>query len=249
MFFMQPEKKQLELLIMRYFREYYDEFPKGILRPSESPDFTINMKNHHVLGIELTRLNPGNAEVLNDSQQKVMQLREQFIGFAKDFFEQKSPLKIFVKFLFSEKNVISPERKLSVAVQTVTLIQNTVQHKKSGSFFKEIIVQSQLPEGLDEVLIIHHPKLETSVWERSNNLGISNNVVDDIRQAIQKKDEKLRLYQKQRLNYYWLLITTDRLRGVKSFNLSNKILNHKFHSQFQHVFLFDLIQSQVYELI
>jgi len=91
--------------------------------------------------------------------------------------------------------------------------------------------------------------LEMAVWERSNNLGVSNNVVDDIRNAIHKKDEKLRLYQKQKLNYYWLLITTDRLRGVKNFNLVNKIMNQKFESRFQHVFLFDLIKSKVFELV
>ena len=91
--------------------------------------------------------------------------------------------------------------------------------------------------------------MHISAWERANNLGISNDVVFDIRHAIHKKDEKLRLYQKQRLNYYWLLITTDRLRGVKNYNLPNKIMNHEFQSNFQQVFLFDLIKSEIYRLI
>jgi hypothetical protein len=99
------------------------------------------------------------------------------------------------------------------------------------------------------VLIVYHPGLEMSVWERSNNLGVSNNVLDDIRKAIHKKDEKLKLYRKQHLNYYWLLITTDRLRGIKGFNLQNKIQNSHFHSSFQHVFLFDLMKAKIYELV
>ncbi len=131
----------------------------------------------------------------------------------------------------------------------VNAIRNVVKTRKGDDFFKESLAKADLPEELEQVLIVYHPGLETSVWERSNNLGISNDVVDDIRQSIHKKDEKLRLYQKQRLNYYWLLITTDRLRGVKNFNLPNKIMNHKFQSNFQHVFLFDLIKSNVYQLI
>jgi hypothetical protein len=107
----------------------------------------------------------------------------------------------------------------------------------------------QLPPGIKDILIIGHPELQVSIWERSNNLGISNDVVADIKNAIHKKDEKLKLYQKQRLNYYWLLITTDRLRGVKNYNLPEKILNHSFHSSFQHVFLFDLIKAEVFELV
>jgi hypothetical protein len=246
---MQPDKKQIEVLIMQYFRECYDEFPKGIVKPSESPDFMIRMKNQHILGIELTRLNPGNASPLDDSKLSIIQQRENFIAFAKGLFEQKSSMKLFVKFLFSKKNLITPERKISLAVQVVMLIENTIQNRNADAFFKESIDRSKLPEGIDEVLIVHQPKLTTSVWERSNNLGISNDVVDDIRNSIRKKDEKLRLYQKQRLNYYWLLILTDRLRGVKSFNLPDKIMNHRFYSNFQHVFLFDLIKSDIYTLI
>ena len=138
---------------------------------------------------------------------------------------------------------------MSVAVQTAHIIRKIIQGQNTGGFFWKSIKLPHLPEGLYELLVIYHPALETSFWEQSNNLGISENVVDDIRKAILKKDEKLKIYQKQRLNYYWLLITTDRLRGVKSYNLSAKILNYIFQSQFQHVFLFDLIKSDVFQLI
>lgn len=246
---MQADKKQLEILIMQYFRKSYSDFPKGRIKSTESPDFTLNMKNFRLLGIELTRLNPENAQPLDEEGYRNIRFIEHFIDFSKELFEQNSTLKLFVKFLFSEAIVISEERKLAVAVQTVNAIKKVVGDRNGHSFFRQSIPQSQLPEGLEEVLIVHHPKLEISVWERSNNLGISNDVVDDIRKSIYKKDEKLRLYQKQRLNYYWLLITTDRLRGIKSFNLPDKVMNHKFHSNFQHVFLFDLIKSKVYQLI
>ena len=59
--FMQHDKKQLEILLMQYFRESYSNFPKGLVTPFESPDFIVSFKNHHLLGIELTRLFPGNA--------------------------------------------------------------------------------------------------------------------------------------------------------------------------------------------
>ncbi|MCD6354595.1 MAG: hypothetical protein J7L95_03510, partial [Prolixibacteraceae bacterium] len=152
------------------------------------------------------------------------------------------------KFLFSEKIKIAPENKILVAVQTVNAIRKAIQDKNKNLFFTSSIVKKQLPEGLDEILIVNHPVMEISVWERSNNLGISNDVVDDIRHAIHKKDEKLRLYQKQHLNFYWLLITTDRLQGVKNYNLPDKIRNHKFESRFQHVFLFDLIKADIFQL-
>lgn len=246
---MQPEKKQLEILIMDYFRTIYSDFPKGKVIPSESPDFTINLKSHRILGVELTRLNPGNAQLPDDLTLMENRFREQIIQRTKSIFEQRSKLKLFVKFLFSDTNKITPERELMVAVQTGNAIRTAIEFKSSNSFFYVSIPQSYLPEGIDEVLLVNHPCMETSIWERSNNLGISNDVVDDIRKAIHKKDEKLRLYQKNRLNYYWLLITTDRLRGSRSFNLPNKLDHNRFESRFQQVSLFDLMQAEIYPLV
>jgi hypothetical protein len=246
---MQPEKKQLEILLMDYFRNCYPDFPKGSVVPSESPDFRLKMKNKHLLGIELTRLNPENASVPNEEQLQNIEFYENLIQFTFELFQRKSDINLFVKFLFTEKKKMAQEKEMMIAVQTANVIYEAVQGRKKKSFFKESILKPQLPEGLEEILIVHHPKMKLPFWERSNNLGVSNDVVDDIRQAIRKKDEKLRLYQKNHLNYYWLLITTDRLRGVKSFNWPNKIMNHQFESRFQHVFLFDLIKSEIYELV
>ena len=246
---MQFDKKQLEILLIQYFRESYSDFPKGKLESNESPDFVVKMKNQHELGIELTRLNPVNKDIPDENQLAQIQIREETIGISKDLFEQSSDFKLFVKFLFSEDKAVLKEKQILTAVQLVNLIRKVIRNKSKDSFFREVIPGSLLPEELEEILIVNHPAMEFSVWERANNLGISNDVVYDIRHAIHKKDEKLRLYQKQRLNYYWLLITTDRLRGVKNFNLPEKIMNHEFQSDFQQVFLFDLIKSDIYRLI
>jgi hypothetical protein len=246
---MQHDKKQLEILLINYFRESYADFPKGKLSPSESPDFIVKMKNTHELGIELTRLNPINKNMPDKDQLTQIEIREEIIDLSQKMFEQNSEFKLFVKFLFSDRNPVLKEKLLITAAQSTNAIRKAIQNKNTQSFFKVSIPGNFLPEGVDEILIVHHPEMQSSIWERANNLGVSNNVVDDIRQAILKKDEKLKLYQRQRLNYYWLLIFTDRLRGVKNFNLANKIMNHHFKSHFQQVFLFDLIKSDIYRLI
>ncbi|RIH65614.1 hypothetical protein D1164_08075 [Mariniphaga sediminis] len=246
---MQPEKKQLEVLLMHYFRECYPDFPKGKVVTSESPDFIVQLKSRNNLGIELTRLNPLNAHFPDKDELTENRFREHIIETSRALFEQSSDFRLFVKFLFSENFSIAEERALSVAAQMAGIIRRAVAGKSPGSFFRESVGKEALPEGLESLLIVYHPELQHSVWERSNNLGVSKNVVADIREAIHKKDEKLRIYQKQRLNYYWLLITTDRLRGVKSYNLPDKIMNHTFQSRFQHVFLFDLIKSDVFQLV
>ncbi|MFW6245941.1 MAG: hypothetical protein ACOC13_00685, partial [Tangfeifania sp.] len=234
---MQPAKKQLEYLLIHYFRECYDEFPKGKLTATESPDFVLKIKSRQNLGIELTRLNPFHAAVQNKKEAAGDVTRKEIIEQTRDLFMQTSPVNLFVKFLFSENKIIIPERIPVLSARLANSVRSVVKGKSSNSYFHEIISEKSLPEGLQEILILHHPKLETPVWELSNNLGISENVPEDIQRAIQKKDEKLILYQKQQFNSYWLIITTDRLRGTKNYNLQNKILNQQFHSRFQQVFL------------
>src|SRR5690606_34559332 len=108
--FMQPDKKELEILLINYFRNCYEDFPKGQITPSESPDFIVKMKNQHELGIELTRLNPVNKSIFDDNQLAQIILKDEIIEFAKELFEQSSDLKLFVKFLFSEDKIIRKEK-------------------------------------------------------------------------------------------------------------------------------------------
>jgi len=45
-----------ELLIIEQFRNEYEEFPKGKLQKSESPDFILKVSAKNAIGIELTKL-------------------------------------------------------------------------------------------------------------------------------------------------------------------------------------------------
>ncbi len=246
---MQEVKKQLEVLLVNYFRDCYPDFPKVKVVASESPDFVVKMKSKYKLGIELTRLNPANAVTKTEEQEDLINFRDELVADMLELFEVGSDAKLFVKFMFSEKHLITPERELMVRSRTVAKIKSVIADKSDRAFFHLILTNTDLPEGLEQVMIAQHPELKESVWERSNNLGISNNVVDDIRLAIAKKDEKLRIYQKQQLQQYWLLITTDCLRADKNINLLNKIRNEEFQSRFQQVFVLDLMRARVFPLV
>ncbi len=246
---MQPEKKQLELLLMHYFRERNPDFPKGKLMASESPDFILKLKTKNRIGIELTRLNPLSVPPAGFNEQEQKSIREQIIESSGNLFTRSSHFKLFAKFQFSERIPIEAERVLAITAIVTNAIRNALQHKKPNSFFYTIIGSEELPRGIENILLVNHPELKAPVWERSNNLGISEDVMSDIHAAIQKKDEKLRLYYRQSLNFYWLIILVDRLQGIKNYNIHDKIMNQVFKSCFQQVYLFDLIKSDVVQLV
>ncbi|KPL17591.1 MAG: hypothetical protein AMS23_00565 [Bacteroides sp. SM1_62] len=51
-------KKQMEFFIVNLFQEHYPDFPKGLLKPSESPDFILGITPRQKIGIEITSLHP-----------------------------------------------------------------------------------------------------------------------------------------------------------------------------------------------
>jgi len=153
MSFNQFSQTMEELLIMEQFRKEYDEFPKGKLRKSESPDFILWQTAKTSIGIELTKLH-------------------------------------------------GP----------------TVRKYKTHYPFK--INGFQAPE-----------------FNREN-----------IEYTINAKNEKLHIYQQQKLNQIWLLITANLDESPVLFNLGNKLENWKFSSGFQKIFLFELKKRKVFEL-
>lgn len=244
---MQEIKKQLELLLVNYFRDCFPAFPKGKLVPSESPDFVLRSKYGKKIGIELVRLHP-DIPYSSLAEGEKSAFRFELIEEARELFERTSSLKLFVKFQFSEKKNIPPERLLSLSVLAANLIRKAVANRNDKSFFYHLFPTVELPKGLKQILIVHHPELSESVWEEANNLGISENVVSDLHLVIQKKEEKYQLYQKQKLDDYWLLITSDRLRNTRNSNVDNRIFKEEFHSAFGSILLFDLLKAKIHEL-
>lgn len=74
---MSANQKQEEKLVMHYFRDNYNEFPRGKLVNSESPDFILKINPKKSFGIELTRLpNSGDlvealSEIIEKKEQKI----------------------------------------------------------------------------------------------------------------------------------------------------------------------------------
>lgn len=241
------EKKQVEVLLMDYFRKTYPEFPKGKLKPYESPDFILSLSTRNSVGIEMTRLYPADQRnVLLPPNDSSVEMR--FINKVRELVEPYEKNPVFVKFLFSHSHKPDDTRMLSGAIMTATTIRKILNGVKAD-YFKEVIRSSGLPSFLNSVLVVRHNILQASFWEMANHQGISNDFAADIRKAILKKDEKLKLYTTRNLQEYWLLITTDQLQASRSLNVVNRLGNSQFSSLFHKVFLFELMMARVFQLV
>jgi len=71
---------------------------------------------------------------------------------------------------------------------------------------------------------------------------------ENIKACLEVKNEKLHLYQKKKLNEYWLIISVNDLHSWNRINIRNKLMVWVFKTGYNRVFLFNAINGKVLEL-
>jgi hypothetical protein len=114
--------------------------------------------------------------------------------------------------------------------------------KNFPGFPKGRLIPSESP---DFILRISPKK---SIGIELTELYRVNNLVDDIRLVVRKKEEKLPLYQHMNLSQQWLILHADDVEREVNYHFRNKLENLELTSAFDRVFLFDLFSGSIVKL-
>lgn len=240
-------KKQLEILTADFFRGICPEFPKGRLVPSESPDFILSLGIRNSVGIEITRLYPAGPQNSHFSDDRRM-IESVFVDRVRELFGNYSGDPVWVKFLFSNDRAPHDAEILLGSARVSAGLKKNLRNLSAKNLYL-LIPPDDLPSFLDAVLLIKHPVLHESIWESCDLPGCDNDLVADVNHVIERKEEKLPLYQAGNHSQYWLLIVADRLSAFRKRNTGNIIMNHIFSSAFQRVYLIEMMNMRYFQLI
>lgn len=117
--------------------------------------------------------------------------------------------------------------------------------------------QLKVSESPDFILKINHRKaigIELTELKGQDFVNHTGRLIDPsklfdyLKLSIESKEEKLLLYQKQKLHRIWLLIHVPELRNRISFHLDNKLSNLDFDSGFDRIFLLETRGNNLWEL-
>ena len=118
--------------------------------------------------------------------------------------------------------------------------------EKYAQFPKGKLVKSESP---DFVLVLNRKKRIGIELTRLDYLLNDKMQIQELsgrlQKLIDKKEEKLRAYRKNRLNEYWLIVTVDSFETVEDDKTG---LQKKVNTSFDKVFLFDLFSPKIIQL-
>jgi hypothetical protein len=241
------EKKQIELLLLEYFRQLCPVFPQGKIIVAESPDFIVDHSPKKKTGIELVRLHPAYMKSSPDFVPLNI-MDEGIAALVVKKLAEMLPRKLFIKMFFKEIPELDQQSLGGVSQKIAGMIAGGIPLKSHSFFYRRFSGRDFLP-GLDSILVIYHPALSLPVCESALLKPFSFSILEDISWSVGKKEEKMPLYFHQGLHQYWLLITTDSLGTGKRGSLSERIRNLSIHSEFHRIFLLETLHARVTDLL
>ena len=242
----QNSKKREEKTLLTYFSQVYPDFPKGKIYNTESPDFVISLGRKRKLGIELTRLTQPKSENQEFTTAQISNLEKKICYKAQKIFESRNDLPLLV-FLYFNNNIRVKNNDVTKIAETIILdIQNHTADIDRKSMFQIYIENPIANDYVDLIYILYHPNVKSSCWSNAGGYIVPTLSKEYLIQKIDSKEDKLPLYRKKRINNFWLIIVTDSFDRSTSFNINNQIEAWNIKSNFNKVFLFEIMGSNVY---
>ena len=241
-------KKQQERQLLRYFQLAWDDFPKGKIEEGESPDFILRPNKSYSIGIEMTKLYLQKGRGESHFSPHFEKEKSELLEWVKHFYSRHIDFPVTAHFRFSDEYYDINLDLRFLALEISDFIYDRVRNWNPTEYFHSTIRSKRLPAWLDSISLIHHPQDEISDWVYCKVDVAVNHFMESIERTIERKESKMPMYQKHRLDQYWLLIVAECLSCALPFNIRNLVEKWHFHTVFHQLFLFEMFEQRVYVL-
>lgn len=242
------QNKKEERIILDYFSASYQDFPAGKITESESPDFIISPAPKKKIGLELTRLTRSNPENKKHNFAKIDSLEKVICERAKIMFESEFKIPLYVNIYFKEGIQLSKLNIDNYAELIASDIYEKVNELDRKRKLQLEINSTAVDEILNLITVNYFPEVKNGFWDNTGAYMLPELTRDLLQQTILSKEEKLQLYQRNLCDEYWLLIYSDSVRKSTAFNISNQIEKWNISSEFDRVFLFEVMDFKIYHI-
>ena len=242
------EKYTDELNNIELFRYLYNDFPPGKLIRAESPDFIVKDGPGNTLGIEITHVMDRLRAEQVSSDTAENRAKKRILLHAREIFEYYSDMKLNVALYFNQDCRPKTGRIIPSAGIIARSVLKRSEGKRPDESFHLHFRISELEDLLESVTIFRFPSISESGWIDAGAYTLPEIESGMIEKTIIHKEEKLKLYHKKRLRYYWLLLIVDTAQYAGTFIRNTVNIPKVQDSGFNKVFLIERREGKLFEL-
>lgn len=236
------DKKFTEMFVLSQLRELYKEFPSGIIKSGESPDFLLKITPRKSIGIEITRVFHRDIHGVIDTESDLRTVfMEQLKARLRDFL----PIGVWICLRFNHRYLLSPENFLSNLIGTTVAMRKAILAAREQKSIRLLPIK-KLPPALLFISLGIMPDREAEIWEIDSEPLPASQFCDLVKERIFAKEGKAQLYHKKRVHQLWLLLYAFRVpKGAAEYfrTYPFSVGNH-----WERIILLELENSKLYEL-
>lgn len=238
-------KKDIEVHYFERFKSLLPDFPRGVVTPSEEPDFLVTGHGSTV-GIELTELHRG-ARAGTVPQQASEAMRHRVVARAQELYSAAGhpPVRATV---FMSGGHIKRNDVETIAIAIADIAKRNLPEPNSSSHESyEWTNRSYFPEIVDSIAVHRLDAITENLFSCPGSTWVASLSSADIDRALVAKENKYAAYR-TRCDTAWLLINADIGPMSTWFQFDSAALTAPFASSFDRVFVLRHFGSKLYEL-
>lgn len=240
------EKKEQELWYLMRFKESYDCFPDGQIKPNEKPDFMIE-SDSGLVGIEVTRFfrsQPKGQRPLKEQES----LREQIVKRAQSLYSKGGGSTLHTVVHFHPGMTLSKKQVQVLATQLADLVSEIklavgdrvcIRHSWDN--------RDRFPMEIVSIAVYRPAAATKSSWGIWEFGWGSESTPNDIQQIISDKNKLCKTYR-EKCQVVWLLIVAEDFAPSSTVDVPLATRDYEYQSEFDRVFFFENFKQNVIEL-
>ena len=241
------ERHQLELFLKHAPLSF--NFDEVTIQENEAPDFILLLPDGKVVGVELTMVfwepKPGTPppQAIHATYDKIAEI-------AQRKYEEEGGPPVAVFLFFQSSFMPSKRDVIPVADAIAAYIREHLPDE--GEEFKERLSWTnydRFPEHISSIHIWRGPRLTQSFFSVPKTAFLPALTRKHVGRILEEKEQKLPAYRQRcpRCEEMWLVMVCN-LEMSTQFDLDESLLTAPFPSAFDRVFIYCLMDQQVYEL-
>lgn len=217
---------------MEKFKESFPDFPDGVIKRDEEPDFLIKTESK-VVGIEITDYYREKSPQTKSPLQQKLKARRKIVDLAKSAYEKQSSLPLFVHVHFNLHFHCSEREIQGFAEQIAEVVQQALAKPSSEILCRPYEIPVQ---GVD-LIYIKKRTSGISLWTAPFASFVPSVCPQQIQDVLDGKNARCAKYRKK-CDLIWLVLVMDRFKPSSFSMIPDTTLEAPYNHLFDSAFLF-----------